>query len=59
MNNPIIPQAIQDLLNPGRRSFLKTAAAGTAAAGLFRYGLEPREVQAHAYEPYSRHLLRP
>ena len=52
MNSPIIPAAIQNLINPGRRSFLKTTAAGAAAAGLFRYGLEPREAQAFAYEPY-------
>ncbi|MDQ5904704.1 MAG: hypothetical protein QG672_2298, partial [Pseudomonadota bacterium] len=35
MNNPTIRDAIKDLLNPGRRSFLKTSAAGAAAAGLF------------------------
>ena len=52
MNNPTITDAIQNLLNPGRRSFLKTSAAGAAAAGLFRYGLEPSEAHAFAYEPY-------
>ncbi len=52
MNNPTIAQSIRDLINPGRRSFLKTAAAGAATAGLFRYGLEARDAQAFAYEPY-------
>lgn len=52
MNNPILPHAIRELINPGRRSFLKTAAAGTAAAGLFRFGLQSEEAKAFAYEPY-------
>ncbi len=54
MNSPILRDAIQGLINPTRRSFLKTAAAGTAAAGLFRYGLESRDAHAFAYEPYPR-----
>jgi len=52
MNTPILPQAIRDLLNPNRRSFLKTAAAGTAAVGLFRFGLQSEEAEAFAYAPY-------
>ncbi len=52
MNSPTLREAIQGLINPTRRSFLKTAAAGTATAGLFRFGLESREAQAFAYEPY-------
>ena len=52
MNDPILPKAIRALINPGRRSFLKTAAAGTAAAGLFRFGLQSEEAKAFAYEPY-------
>jgi anaerobic dimethyl sulfoxide reductase subunit A len=52
MNSPILAKVVQDLINPGRRSFLKTAAAGAAGAGLFRYGLEARDAHAFAYEPY-------
>jgi anaerobic dimethyl sulfoxide reductase subunit A len=43
------------LLNPDRRSFLRTAAAGgavAAAGGLADLALGGREAQAHAYEPY-------
>ena len=35
MTNPTLTEAIQDLLNPGRRSFLKTSAAGAAASTRF------------------------
>ena len=52
MNSPELRHAIADLINPARRNFLKTAAAGAATAGLFRYGLEARDAQAFAYEPY-------
>ena len=54
MNSPELRNAIADLINPARRSFLKTAAAGAATAGLFRYGLEARDAQAFAFEPYPR-----
>ncbi|MBK7812789.1 MAG: molybdopterin-dependent oxidoreductase, partial [Rhodocyclaceae bacterium] len=54
MNSPELRNAIADLINPARRGFLKTAAAGAATAGLFRYGLEARDAQAFAYEPYPR-----
>ncbi|HMM55673.1 MAG TPA: molybdopterin-dependent oxidoreductase [Candidatus Desulfobacillus sp.] len=43
------------LLNPGRRSFLKTAAAGgaiAAAGGLAGLTFGGKEAQAYAYEPY-------
>jgi anaerobic dimethyl sulfoxide reductase subunit A len=43
------------LLNPQRRSFLKTAAAGgavAAAGGLAGLTFGGKEAQAHAYEPY-------
>lgn len=50
--NQLDHAALRGLLNPGRRSFLKTAAAGAAAVGLFRYGLESHEAHAFAYEPY-------
>jgi len=43
------------LLNPKRRSFLKTAAAGgavAAAGGLTELTFGGKEAQAHAYEPY-------
>ncbi len=43
------------LLNPNRRSFLKTAAAGgavAAAGGLAELTFGGKEAQAHAYEPY-------
>ncbi len=42
-------------LNPDRRSFLKTAAAGgaiAAAGGLTELTFGGKEAQAHAYEPY-------
>lgn len=52
MNAPILSNAIHSLINPSRRSFLKTAAAGTAAAGLFRFGLTSEEAKAFPYEPY-------
>lgn len=41
---------IADLLNPERRSFLKTAAAGAALAGGGLLELE--DARAHAYAPY-------
>ena len=53
MNELTLTRAIADLLNPTRRDFLKTAAAGAATAGLFRFGLTSREAQAFAYEPYQ------
>ncbi len=43
------------LLNPNRRSFLKTAAAGSAiaaAGGLTELTFGDKDAQAHAYEPY-------
>jgi anaerobic dimethyl sulfoxide reductase subunit A len=43
------------LLNPNRRSFLKTAAAGgaiAAAGGLTELTFGGKDAQAHAYEPY-------
>jgi len=43
------------LLNPNRRSFLKTAAAGgavAAAGGLAELTFGGKEAEAHAYEPY-------
>jgi len=43
------------LLNPNRRSFLKTAAAGVAAAGagnLIELAADGKEAQAFAYEPH-------
>ena len=45
----------ETLLNPNRRSFLKTAAAGgavAAAGGLAELTFGGRQAQAHAYEPY-------
>ncbi len=49
------PLKDETLLNPNRRSFLKTAAAGgavAAAGGLAELTFGGREAQAHAYEPY-------
>ncbi|MDP1526212.1 MAG: molybdopterin-dependent oxidoreductase [Rhodocyclaceae bacterium] len=43
------------ILNPARRSFLKTTAAGTAlatAGGLLEMALGQKDAQAFAYEPY-------
>jgi anaerobic dimethyl sulfoxide reductase subunit A len=43
------------LLNPNRRSFLKTTAAGgavAAAGGLAELTFGGKDAQAHAYEPY-------
>jgi anaerobic dimethyl sulfoxide reductase subunit A len=45
------------LLNPQRRSFLKTVAAGaavSAAGGLIELGSERQQARAFAYEPYPR-----
>lgn len=46
-----------DLLNPRRRSFLKTVGAGAAVAttsGLVELGVGQQEAKAFAYEPYPR-----
>ena len=46
-----------DILNPRRRSFLKTVGAGTAVAttsGLVEIGFGEQEAKAFAYEPYPR-----
>ncbi len=46
-----------DVLNPQRRSFLKTAGAGAVAAttsGLVEIGLGEQQAAAFAYEPYPR-----
>ena len=46
---------VDALLNPNRRSFLKTAAAGSAiaaAGGLTELTFGGKDAQAHAYEPY-------
>ncbi len=50
----IIAKEIHGLINPGRRSFVKTIAAGSMAGGLIRFGLMPKEAHAFAYEPYPR-----
>jgi anaerobic dimethyl sulfoxide reductase subunit A len=45
------------ILNPARRSFLKTSAAGTAfaaASGFLELALENKDAKAFAYEPYLR-----
>ena len=45
----------ETILNPGRRSFLKTTAAGAAvstAGGLVELSLGEKDAQAFAYEPY-------
>ena len=49
-----IPAAIHDILNPARRSFLKTTAAGAALAGAGGLLELAREHEAHAfaYEPH-------
>jgi anaerobic dimethyl sulfoxide reductase subunit A len=52
MKNPEIT-----ILNPTRRSFLKTTAAGTALAassGLLELALEKKDASAFPYEPYFR-----
>ena len=46
-----------DLLNPKRRSFLKTLGAGTAVAttsGLVELGAGQQQAKAFAYEPYPK-----
>ena len=46
-----------DLLNPKRRSFLKTLGAGTAVAttsGLVELGVGQQQAKAFAYEPYPK-----
>ncbi|MCL4679806.1 MAG: molybdopterin-dependent oxidoreductase [Rhodocyclaceae bacterium] len=48
-------ESLDPLLNPNRRSFLKTAAAGgaiAAAGGLVELTFGEKNAQAHAYEPY-------
>ena len=45
----------ETILNPGRRSFLKTTAAGAAAStagGLVELSLGEKDAQAFAYEPH-------
>ena len=45
------------ILNPARRSFLKTSAAGTVLAGssgLLEIALGQKDAAAFAYEPYYR-----
>ena len=45
------------ILNPARRSFLKTSAAGTALAatsGFLELALEQKDAKAFAHEPYLR-----
>ena len=46
-----------DILNPKRRSFLKTVGAGAAVAttsGLVELGLGEQQAQAFPYAPYPR-----
>jgi anaerobic dimethyl sulfoxide reductase subunit A len=50
-----IPAAIHAILNPSRRSFLKTTAAGAAlagAGGLLEIATQDKRAEAFAYEPY-------
>ena len=45
----------RDILNPGRRSFIKTTAAGaalSAAGGLIEMATQKKEAQAFAYAPH-------
>ncbi|AXS79541.1 molybdopterin-dependent oxidoreductase [Dechloromonas sp. HYN0024] len=52
MNKPDVT-----ILNPARRSFLKTSAAGTVLAsssGLLEMALGQKDAEAFAYEPYYR-----
>ena len=47
--------AMTGILNPGRRSFIKTTAAGAAlagAGGLIEMSMQKKEAQAFAYEPH-------
>ncbi len=49
------PDWIKNILNPGRRSFMKTAAAGaalSAAGGLVELATQKKEAQAFAYAPH-------
>ena len=51
------PRNWLDLLNPKRRSFLKTVGAGAAVAttsGLVELGSGEQQARAFAYEPYPR-----
>ncbi|MRR50124.1 MAG: twin-arginine translocation signal domain-containing protein [Rhodocyclaceae bacterium] len=53
--NPLSPAWIEKVLNPSRRSFLKTAAAGSALAvttGLVELAGKKKDAEAFAYEPY-------
>ena len=44
---------LKSAFNVSRRGFIKTAAVGGAAAGVFRLNA-PKEAKAFAYEPYPR-----
>ena len=50
--NTSLQQKISELLNPGRRNFMRSVSGGAAAAGLFRFGLMPQEAHAFAYAPH-------
>jgi anaerobic dimethyl sulfoxide reductase subunit A len=50
-----IPMKTPEILNPARRSFIKTTAAGAAlagAGGLLEVTTQEKSAQAFAYEPY-------
>jgi hypothetical protein len=50
-----ISMMMPDILNPARRSFIKTTAAGAAlagAGGLLEIATQDKSAQAFAYEPY-------
>lgn len=56
-NEQIQKRDWRNLLNPKRRSFMKTVAAGaavTAGAGLVELAGDEKQAQAFAYEPYPR-----
>ena len=50
--NISVQQRLSELLNPGRRNFMRTMSGGAAAAGLFRFGLIAQEAHAFAYAPH-------